>query len=296
MTAGGWKILVHGGAKTIDPDLQERNREGCRRAAEAGAAVLREGGSALLAAEEAIRALEDDPVFNAGFGSVLNADGEVEADAAIMDGERLDIGAVAATRRLRNPILAARALLAERTVLLVAQGAERFAADHGITLCDPGDLISPERLASEYARGHDTVGCVAFDLHGNFVAATSTGGLPGKLPGRVGDSPIPGSGLYADNALGAAAFSGDGESILRTMLAARVMQALGVGAAKAAAQAAIDALARVGGEAGVIVLDAQGRPGVAHNSDNFALGFHSDALAQARGATHIDELEDVLNG
>jgi beta-aspartyl-peptidase (threonine type) len=293
---GRWAIVVHGGAKRIDTALLERNRAGCARAAEAGAALLREGRPALLAAEAATRVLEDDPVFNAGFGSVLNAEGAVEMDAAIMDGATLRIGAVAAVRRLRNPIAAASALLEARPVLLVADGAERFASAQGIELCDPEDMISPERLASEYDRGHDTVGCVAIDTAGHLAAATSTGGLSGKAPGRVGDTPVPGCGYYADDALGAAAFSGDGESILRTLLAARTMQALEHNAAKAAAEAAIVALARVGGEAGVIVLDAQGRVGIAHNSDNFALGLHSSGLAEARGAASREELEEFLDG
>lgn len=293
---GTWAIVVHGGAKRIDAALLARNREGCARAAEAGAALLREGRPALHAVEAAVRVLEDDPVFNAGFGSVLNADGAVEMDAAIMDGATLRIGAVAAVRRLRNPVAAASALLEARPVLLVAEGAERFASEQGIELCDPADMISPERLASEYDRGHDTVGCVAIDTAGHFAAATSTGGLTGKAPGRVGDTPVPGCGYYADDALGAVAFSGDGESILRTMLAARTMQALEQNAAKAAAEAAIAALGRVGGEAGVIVLDAQGRIGVAHNSDNFALGLHRSGLAEARGAASRDELEELFDG
>jgi beta-aspartyl-peptidase (threonine type) len=291
-----WAILVHGGAKTIDPALFERNREGCRVAVEAGAAVLRAGGSAIAAAEAAVRQLEDDPIFNAGFGSVLNQDGEVEMDAALMDGETLRLGAVAGVRRLAHPISVARAMLPELPVLLAGDGAERFAIHHGFELCEPKAMISPERLASEHARAHDTVGCVAVDMRGHVAAATSTGGLPGKHVGRIGDSPIPGCGLYADDALGGAAFSGDGESILRTMLAAHVMHALEQGSAGEAAAAAIARLGRVGGEAGAIVIGRMLHLGVAHNSDHFAVAAHASWLDQPRAGVHRDELKDLLDG
>lgn len=291
-----WAILVHGGAKRIEPALFERNRNGCRAAAEAGTAVLRRGGSAVAAAEAAVRQLEDDPVFNAGFGSVLNHEGEVEMDAALMDGETLALGAVAGVRRLAHPISVARAMLPELPVLLAGGGAERFAVHHGFELCEPKAMISPERLASEQAKAHDTVGCVAVDVHGHVAAATSTGGLPGKHVGRIGDSPIPGCGLYADDALGGAAFSGDGESILRTMLAAHVMYALEEGSAGKAAAAAIERLGRVGGEAGAIVIDRMLRLGVAHNSDHFAVAAHASWLGGPRAGVHRDELRDLLDG
>ena len=291
-----WAIIVHGGAKTIDAPLFERNRSGCAKAAEAGAAVLRSGGSAVEAAEAAVRVLEDDPVYNAGLGSVLNEDGDVEMDAAIMDGTSLALGAVAGVRRVRNPIHVARAMLPALPVLLAGEGAERFAIEQGIALCDPQDMISVDRLASENSKAHDTVGCVALDMHGHIAAATSTGGLPGKHAGRVGDSPIPGCGLYADDRLGGTAFSGDGESILRTMLAAHVMHALEDAPAGTAAARSIDQLGRVGGEAGAIVIDCNGGIGVAHNSDHFALGLHASWIVEARGAVHRDELKELLNG
>ena len=129
-----WALIVHGGAKTIDPSLFERNRQGCLAAANAGALVLRYGGSAVQAAEAAVRRLEDDPVFNAGFGSVLNSDGEVEMDAAMMNGTDLAVGAVAGVRRIRNPVSVATAMLHARPVLLAGAGAERFAETHGISL------------------------------------------------------------------------------------------------------------------------------------------------------------------
>lgn len=290
-----WALIVHGGAKTIDSALHVRNRDGCRAAAVAGAAVLAGGGSAIDAAEAAVRVLEDDPVFNAGFGSVLNSDGDVEMDAALMDGATLAIGAVTGVRRVANPVRIAKAMLDERSVLLAGEGAERFAVKHGLALCDPADMISREQLASENAKGHDTVGCVALDVAGTIAAATSTGGLPGKHPGRVGDSPVPGTGFYADDALGGVAFSGDGESILRTLLAAHVMQALEGGAAGPAAALAIERLGRVGGEAGAIVIDREGRFGIAHNSDHFAVALAASRLAEPLAGVHRDELQEVLN-
>lgn len=267
-----WSLLIHGGAKTIRPDRAESNRAGCLAALASGREVLAAGGSAVDAVVAAIRVLEDDPVFNAGFGSVLNSDGEVELDAALIDGATLDVGSVAAVRGVRHPIEAARALLRDEPVFLVGEGAARYAAEKGVGLCDPKFHVAPEMLADEAC---DTVGCVALDLHGDFAAGASTGGLDSVRPGRVGDAPIPGCGLAAENGLGAVAFSGDGESILRLTLAGRVMHDLRAQGAQGAAGRAIGQLPRVGGEAGCIVLGAQGDVGIAHNSANFAFGFAS---------------------
>jgi beta-aspartyl-peptidase (threonine type) len=285
----GWSLIVHGGAKPIAPGQAAANRAGCLAATIAGAAVLRDGGSAVDAVVAAIHTLEDDPTFNAGRGSVANADGEQEMDAALMDGATLDFGAVAAVRRLRNPIEAAHAMLRAGPTLLVGPGAERFAAGQGIALLEPGWAALPAQDS-----GHDTVGCVVRDANGRFAAGTSTGGLAGTEAGRVGDSPLAGCGLYADDLLGAVSLSGDGESIMRTMLAARVMSALGDRPASAAARSALDHLRRVGGEAGAIVIDRDGRPGIAHNSSHFALGFAS-ARIEPRAGIHHDELKDLFD-
>lgn len=287
-----WALIVHGGAKSIAPEKSEANRAGCLAAAHAGAEVLRYGGSAVAAAETAVRRLENDATFNAGIGSVANADGDIEMDAAIMDGRTLAIGAVAAVRRIRNPIGTAARMLEAVPVLLVAEGAERFARDQGVPMCEPNAQLVPLSAGSPE---HDTVGCVAMDAAGHIAAATSTGGLTGQHPGRVGDSPIPGAGLYADDQLGGVAFSGDGESILRTMLAARVMQALETRTASPAAEAAIARLGRVGGEAGAIVIDKAGGFGIAHNSEHFALALHASWLPEPRAALHATELKDVLD-
>jgi beta-aspartyl-peptidase (threonine type) len=267
-----WSFIVHGGAKTIRPGREEANRAGVLVAAKVGQLILENGGTAIDAVVAAIRILEDDPTFNAGYGSVLNSDGEVELDAALMDGEYLDVGAVAAVRGVQNPIDLAKAMLLDKPVLLVGEGAARYAAEKAIALCDPRYHIAPDLLADETC---DTVGCVAYDRMGHIAAGTSTGGLSGVRPGRVGDAPIPGCGLYAEDNLGGVAFSGDGESILRLALAGRLMAQLTTLSAGQAAAAAIDQMERVGGEAGCIVIDANGAADFAHNSDHFAVALAS---------------------
>ncbi|PAX07873.1 isoaspartyl peptidase/L-asparaginase family protein [Sphingomonas lenta] len=286
-----WLLVVHGGAKTIEPKKEEANRRGCLAAANAGATVLRYGGGAVQAVEAAIRSLEDDPTFNAGRGSSPQASGAIEMDASIMDGRDLSIGGVAGVKRLKHPIEAARVVLGKPPVLMVADGAERFAADHGVALIDlaeldPAETPNPER---------DTVGCVAIDMHGHLAAGTSTGGLEGMPEGRVGDTALPGAGLYADDAVGAVALSGDGEAIVRVMLAARITQAMENGSGpQAAAEAVLQQLARVNGEAGAIVLDRQGRIGAAHNSDHFALAVAGSDM-EPRAALRARELADLLD-
>lgn len=283
-----WSIIVHGGAKTIRAGRETRNRQGCLNAVVAGQAVLERGGSAVEAVEAAIRVLEEDPTFNAGYGSVLNADGEVETDAAIMDGRTLDVGAVAAVKGVRNPITVARRLMREKTVFLAGEGAARFAKDHGGILCDPASLIPPD-AADET---HDTVGCVAYDRNGDVAAGTSTGGLSGVLPGRVGDSPVPGCGLYAENDIGGCSFSGEGESILRLSLAARLMFDMQTQDPHDAARRAIAMMDRVGGEAGCIVLGPGGVPAFAHNSTHFAVALATGSRP-ARAFLSRDEWNDA---
>jgi beta-aspartyl-peptidase (threonine type) len=233
-----------------------------------------------------VRALEDDPTFNAGHGAVLNARGEVELDAAIMDGATLDVGGVAAVKTLRHPISVAAAMLSQTPVLLVGEGAECFAREHEAELCAPADLMV-ERPEDP---GCDTVGCVALDRHGNIAAATSTGGLTGSHPGRVGDSPLPGCGLYADNIVGGVSLSGDGESLIRTTLAARLMHCLEAMPPGAAIEAALTYLARVGGHAGLIVIDTEGRVDWGHNSAQFAVA-HARAGQPARA--FVNRAQDV---
>jgi beta-aspartyl-peptidase (threonine type) len=189
-------IIVHGGAGA-DSSQAPEFRQGVRAAVLAGWRVLAEGGTALDAVENAVRALEDDPRFNAGRGSVLNRDGTVEMDASIMEGDRLQCGAVAALVGVANPVTVARRVLdSRRHVLLVGDGALAFARSVGIPECDPASLVTDRQRKrhAELARkpippGGGTVGAVALDRNGTTAAATSTGGTPGKLPGRVGDAP-----------------------------------------------------------------------------------------------------------
>ena len=277
-----WAIILHGGASEIAPERQNASRVGCLTALSAGQAVLERGGAALDAVEAAVRILEDDPTFNAGFGSVLNSDGEVEMDAAIMDGATLDVGGVAAVKGVRHPVSVARMLLREKPILLVAEGARRFAQEKGAEVCAPRDMISLRRQATVANAGHDTVGCVAIDRARNIAAAASTGGLSGKMPGRVGDSPLPGCGLYADDDLGGVCLSGEGERIARAMLAARAMVALETQDPQTAADQALERLRLVGGEAGAIVLDRSGRIGWAHNSPHFAVAYATEGRREPR--------------
>ncbi|WP_110885715.1 isoaspartyl peptidase/L-asparaginase family protein [Deinococcus yavapaiensis] len=273
-----WGIILHGGAGNIADEWKDRAREGCLAALEAGRTILLSGGSALDAAEAAVRALEDDDAFNAGYGSVLNTDGDAEMDAAVMDGETLNIGAVGAVMGVRHPVSVARLMLTERPTLLVAGGARRFAEAKGAELCDPAEMVAPRRKESferdVQANAHDTVGCVALDMNGHVAVATSTGGLSGKMPGRVGDAPLPGCGFLADDQIGGLAFSGHGEFISRTALAARLLTNIPVmGPQRACDEATKYMTSRVGGEVGGIVLDKSGRVGWSHESRDFAVAF-----------------------
>ena len=279
-------ILVHGGAGRVTPGLVEPRRAGVRQAALSGWQVLNRGGPAVEAVERAVRALENDPAFNAGRGACLNRDGEVELDASIMDGKDLAAGAIGAVKRIANPVTLARAVMeAGRHVLLVGEGAERFAAEAGIDACDPEALVTTRQRARwaalRCAKGEapGTVGAVARDRAGHLAAATSTGGLPFKAPGRVGDSALIGGGTYADDRLGAASCTGDGEAIIKMVLARSALELLRpdegpMGAAKRA----VDLLtARIGADVGIILLDPLGRVGYARNTAQMLCAFiHTD--------------------
>ena len=275
-------IVVHGGAGNIPDHVRPLHRSGLEQALAAGWAILEEGGTAMNAALAAVKVMEDLPQFNAGLGSALTRTGEVEMDAGLMDGRTLDVGAVAAVRRVANPILLARLVL-ERSphILMACEGAEAFAQSEGMSLVPPESLITEERrrrLQTLLNEGvGDTVGAVALDVHGNIVAATSTGGMMGKLPGRVGDSPLVGCGFYADNALGGCSTTGIGETIARALLAHRAVHGLrGERLPQEAAEAAIAYLKdRIGGEAGLILLDRHGRVGAAWNTRRMSYGYVS---------------------
>ncbi|MGH9468370.1 MAG: isoaspartyl peptidase/L-asparaginase family protein [Terriglobales bacterium] len=260
-------ILIHGGCGRVDAATHAERRSGVQEAATAGWAVLEQGGTALDAVTAAVERLEDLPQFNAGRGSVLNADGEIETDASIMDGSSLAAGAVACVRGLLHPVrLARRVMEASPHVLLCGEGAVRFAAAQGFTFCAPGELVVPGRR-QDWENEHGTVGAVACDAQGRLAAATSTGGMTGKLPGRVGDTPLIGCGTYADRHL-AVSCTGHGEQIIRMTLARlAAFRYAGGGDAQAAAQAALDELARnAPGDAGLILVDHRGRIAYAFNT------------------------------
>jgi beta-aspartyl-peptidase (threonine type) len=265
-------IVIHGGAAAPPADRDEL-RDGMRAAVEAGWSALAAGGTSLDAVERAVRALEDHPRFNAGRGSVLTEDGRIQMDAAIMEGDRLACGAVAAVSRIANPVTLARRVLEDgRHALLVAEGAEAFARTAGLPECDPASLITERqrrRLTERHAvTATGTVGAVAIDRHGTVAAATSTGGTMGKHPGRVGDSALIGAGTYADSTLGAVSCTGDGEAIIRVVLARRALDYLKeAGDADYASRVAVDLLVEEGrGEGGLILVDWRGRTGYAHST------------------------------
>ena len=272
---GRWALIVHGGAKEIAPDEEEANRAGLAEAITAGRAVLEAGGRAVDAVEASIRILEALPVFNAGYGSTLNNAGEVEMCAAIMDGSTLDIGAVGVVTGVRHPVSVARKMLPEQPILLAGEGAFMFARDHNAELCDPGELITQKQKEEQ-----DTVGAVALDLNGDLAAGTSTGGLTGALKGRMGDSPMPGCGYYADNHIGAVALSGHGEGIARIAAAAQIMGALDREGPETAIAKALSQMSRVGGDAGGIGIDKSGRMGWWHNSPDFAVALIQPGMAE----------------
>ena len=302
-------IVVHGGAYDIPTETHQAHMDGCRRAAEAGWTVLARGGPALDAVEAAVRVMEDDPTFDAGYGSFLNAAGKVELDAIIMDGRDLDLGAVAAVQRVRHPVTLARLVMtASEHALLAGAGAEAFARQHGLPVCSTEELLAGrelERWRAAHASGNphawepfgnaqggpfgdgrnvraqdgssdivpsDTVGAVALDAGGNLAAATSTGGTFNKLPGRVGDSPLVGCGAYADNRTGAVSATGLGEALMKVVIAKTACDFIASGmTAQQAADAAITVLAgRTTGEGGLIVLDRLGGVGIAHNTPYIA--------------------------
>lgn len=273
-----WSLGVHGGAGNIPDRLEVPHRSGCARAVDAGAAVLADGGSALEAVCAAVRVLEADGRFNAGVGGALDARGVPTHDAALMRGSDLAYGGVASVCGVQSPIDAARAVLEDgRHVLLAGPAALPFLREAGVRIVSPDTHVTPasqaawtKRQAREEKPGlvaanaedaGNTVGAVARDVHGELAAATSTGGLILRVPGRVGDSPIPGAGTYADAELGALSATGHGESMLRTVFALRALERLSAAGDPSAALA--EQLAkmreRVGGSGGAIAMLRDGR-------------------------------------
>ncbi|HEY3808954.1 MAG TPA: isoaspartyl peptidase/L-asparaginase [Steroidobacteraceae bacterium] len=291
-----YALAIHGGAGARPSSPLSREREqafasGLAQAISAGQAVLERDGSALDAVEAAVRVLEDDPHFNAGRGAVLTSDGTAELDAAIMDGEQLRAGAVAAVRTVRNPVQLARRVLEDTPhVFLVGEGAERFAAECGIEQVDNHYFLTPEREAQlralrirlDESRTRErqilagleeppfgTVGAVARDRLGRLAAATSTGGMNGQRPGRVGDSPVIGAGTYADSQICAVSTTGHGEWFLRAVQAYDIAARMRYGGAsleQAVEQSIMQRLPRLGASGGLIAVDQAGKVVIRYNT------------------------------
>jgi beta-aspartyl-peptidase (threonine type) len=263
-----WAILVHGGAGEWQPKDEAAAVAGVTSAVRSAAEVLAANGSALDAVVAAVVALEDDPLFNAGTGAALNRDGDVEMDASVMCGGDLRCGAVAGLRRVRNPVLVARRVM-ERTrhVMLAGEGALQFARAEGFADYDPLTQRAREAWLRKRTPPAGTVGAVALDRHGRLAAATSTGGVTLKLPGRVGDSPIPGAGNYA-HAAAACSATGHGELMMRVVAAKDLCDRVARGEHPQAATEALlrEMAAGVGADAGFILLSHAGAIGVAHGT------------------------------
>jgi len=283
---GTYSLMIHGGAGALDNVKDDKTAvrylESIRRILEHGREILELGGSALQTVEACASLLEDDPVFNAGCGSVLNENGKVEMDAAIMDGRDLSAGAVAAIENIANPIQLARFVMTESEhVMLIAEGAMRFADHCGMERAPENYFYTPDRveqlkqarLKHKIMLDHDdleadsedqkygTIGAIALDMNGNLAAATSTGGIVNKRMGRVGDSPIIGAGVFADNETCAVSATGYGEDFMRSVISKTISDFIfmkGMNAVEAT-QAGIDYLNRkVKGRGGVIVIDHEG--------------------------------------
>src|SRR6184192_386025 len=295
-------LAIHGGAGTIErtnmtPEREHEFRAGLEGALTTGYEILKRGGSSLDATEAAVRALEDDPHFNAGKGSVFTSDDTNEMDAAIMDGKTLAAGAVAVLKHMKNPISLAR-LVMEKSghVMMDGEGAEAFARENGIELVDQKYFFTQERWealqkikAAEKDRTggagkavfitdqdrHGTVGAVALDKNGNLAAATSTGGTTNKRPGRVGDTPVIGAGTYANNATCAVSATGDGEYFIRATVGhdvSALMQYRGM-KLQEAAQTALDSVKQLGGTGGLIAIDRNGDIALPFNTNGMYRGY-----------------------
>lgn len=281
-----WTLVLHGGSgsmtrENLSPEADAVGRAGLNAALAAGTGILSAGGSAVDAVEAAIRVLEDDPAFNAGRGSVFTAEGQIECDAAIMDGRDRSAGAVAGITATRHPVSLARTVM-ERSphVLLAGRGADVFSREQGLEQADPDWFAIPERRrqldellarpegAFDVDMKYGTVGAVAVDDAGHVAAATSTGGLTAKKWGRIGDSPLIGAGTYADDRAAAISCTGAGEFFIRLgvahEIAARVR--LSGWSIEEAADALIDELGELGGKGGTIVVGPDGSGGWAFNT------------------------------
>jgi len=284
------RLIVHGGAWSIPDEQDEAHVNGVVRAVSEVYPLLRNGMSAVDAVERAVRVLEEDPIFDAGRGSVLNIDGEIEMDASIMDGKTLAFGGVAALQNILHPITVAKLVMTETEhCLLVGKGTQKFAREHHIPELDPQELLTDRELEyyisikahQEYSTKipfvptpKGTVGAVAMDSKGNLAAGTSTGGTSRKIAGRVGDTPILGAGTYADNECGAASATGWGEAIMKSLLTKTACDMLGKYPIRKVAARALDYMHnKVGEYAGIIMIDRHGNYSFAHNTKKMAYAY-----------------------
>ncbi|NQY98589.1 MAG: isoaspartyl peptidase/L-asparaginase [Henriciella sp.] len=285
-----WRLVIHGGAgvilrENLTPEREAAYTAALETALEAGAAVLRDGGSAVDAVQAAVIPMEDDPLFNAGHGAVFTAAAEHELDASIMSGADRDAGAVAGVKRVKNPILAARAVMDQSEhVMFAGSGADAFAELVGLELVEnsyfdtEGRRLSLERVLRERSRNdadrHGTVGAVAIDQDGNLAAATTTGGMTAKAAGRIGDSPLIGAATYAQNSVCAVSATGHGEYFIRVAVAKTICSRVELAGESvgAAAQSALDQVADLGGDGGVVVIDGDGRYEYVFNSKGMYRG------------------------
>lgn len=304
-----WSLAVHGGAGVLErgeltPEKDKAFRAGLDAALDAGARILKAGGSSLDAVEAAVRVLEDNPLFNAGKGAVFTAEGRNELDAAIMDGATLKAGAVAGVTRTRNPISLARAVMEKSPhVLLAREGADQFSKEMGLEQAPPGYFYTEERWKQLLAWRKDhhamldpthlfgTVGAVALDQKGHVAAATSTGGMTGKRWARIGDSPIIGAGTYARDGVCAVSATGSGEYFIRESAARQVCDRLAWKGetVQQAADGTMAAITKIGGDGGLIAIDGEGRAAFGMNDLGMYRGAISSSAPTPRTAIYADE-------
>ncbi len=306
--AATWQLAVHGGAGVVERgsltlEMDAAYRASLNQALEAGARVLRGGGTSLDAVVAAVRVLEDDPLFNAGRGAGFTAEGRNELDASIMDGSTRKAGAVAGVTRTKNPVSLARAVMEKSAhVMLGGAGADAFSLQQGLEQVDPGYFRTEERwrhflqwrdqraVVPDRTHAYGTVGAVALDQAGHLAAATSTGGLTGKRWGRVGDSPIIGAGTYAEDKICAVSATGTGEFFIRSSAARQLRDRMAWHreSVQVAANNTIKDIGDLGGEGALVALDARGRVAFAMNSPGMYRGSVGASTA-ARSAIYADE-------